>query len=167
MKLFIKLAILVLILGIAGPFFLKGPDGKPYLDFREFVPNLSGIKRTAQNVVGDLQDVANDVSGSDSPNTFGKTKVYKWQDEQGNWQYSDRPPTNGAESETLLINPNVNLTEGTPIPEVIEEEPAEQAPQIDVPLPLTISPDKVDKLKQDAQKVQDLMNERSKTLESL
>mgnify|MGYP006134826179 FL=1 len=37
----IKVMVFIVILACAGPFFIKGPDGKPLLTIDEFVADLS------------------------------------------------------------------------------------------------------------------------------
>ena len=69
MKLFSKLMLLLLVVGIAGLFFLKKPNGSPWLDWRDFIPNqvTQALKKPAPT-------------------------LYRWQDEKGQWQYGDTPP---------------------------------------------------------------------------
>ena len=37
------------------------------------------------------------------------TTVYKWQDEQGNWQITDEPPPDGVEYERLEYHSDTNV----------------------------------------------------------
>jgi hypothetical protein len=37
------------------------------------------------------------------------TVLYKWQDTQGNWQFTDRPPAAGIAYETLRLRHDVNV----------------------------------------------------------
>lgn len=174
MKLFIKFLLFVLVLGLAGPFFLRSPNGEPYLDYREFVPSVSSIKEKANGII-------NTASGSSSDNlppneeiqtSDGKVQVYRWQDENGVWQYSDRPPT-GIDRQTISVNTNENILPSQSIAEETENEVeeaqdnSEEGADIALPLPLTVPVNQVPQLIEDAKEIQELMNQRSEILESI
>ncbi len=38
------------------------------------------------------------------------TRVYKWQDQNGEWQMTDQPPPGGVKYETLIYSSNTNVT---------------------------------------------------------
>ena len=78
MNLFVKLMMLGLVLAVAGPLFITGPDGKPLMDIKFFAPDTGNLSSSP--------DAFTDALGAD------KTKVYKWRDENGIWQISDQPP---------------------------------------------------------------------------
>lgn len=44
-----------------------------------------------------------------------KTKVYKWQDENGQWQITDRPPTGGIQYENLEYSSDINIVPSIPL----------------------------------------------------
>ncbi|MGH1372047.1 MAG: hypothetical protein ACRBBW_08435 [Cellvibrionaceae bacterium] len=163
MRLMIKFFIFILVLGLGAPFILKKPDGTPLMDARELIPDVTAwstdiggwwnrIKRKAPEVTGDI------ISGEE-------TTVYRWQAPDGSWQFSDTPPVQG-EAEKITVDPNANLIEG--LPEKVEPEPEQsQQPGVDLPLPMTISPDQLKKLKQDAENIQNLMNDRAQQMDNL
>ncbi len=47
------------------------------------------------------------------------TQLYKWQDADGVWQVSDRPPPQGTPFETLELRSDVNIL---PVPEALEDK---------------------------------------------
>lgn len=171
MKLFIKFLIFVLILGLVGPFILRTPEGEPYLDYRDFIPSFSSLKSKTQGVWNNIDNPLADDSDNDAESAAGNVRVYKWQDENGVWQYSDVPPT-GMNRETVYINTRENIVPGAPPPqenaEEVEEtaDEAEDGPDIAVPLPLTVPVSEVPTLIQDAKNVQELMNKRNEILDS-
>jgi len=85
----IKAMIVVLLAAFAGLFFLTGPNGEPILS---------------------LDDLKPDVPELDS-NT-GTTKVYKWQDENGVWQFSNQPIDEG-QGEVLELDGIINTMPAT------------------------------------------------------
>ena len=68
----IKAIILVLIAAFAGLFFIKGPNGEPFMTLEDLKPSVPEVKTT-----------------------IAPTKVYKWQDENGVWQFSNQPRDEG------------------------------------------------------------------------
>ena len=167
MKLFVRLMIFIVVLGLAGPFIMKGPDGRPLMT----VDDLGGgglswdsLSYKAKALWADLTGSVSNVTDTQSEQS---TTVYKWRDSEGNWQFSDRPNPTGS-SETVVVDANVNIIKSTPVPERKKETSSDaQSPQIGVPLPMTIAPDKVSKLMKDAKQVQELMNKRNEALEGL
>lgn len=166
-------------LGLAGPFIMRGPDGQPLMDYRDFFPSMSSIKASTQrwwnNIGAQLSkngDSINSVgenSNTTGIDTWGKTRVYQWQNEEGVWQYSDQPPEN-TESEVIWLNPNENVVLGgsSPVNEVADEEDSDaKDPGFELPLPLTVSPSEVPTLIEDAKKVKELLETRNEMLESV
>ncbi len=165
--------IFILVLGLAGPFIMKGPDGRPLMTWQDLMPDFSSMKRKASGVLSDVNETVGGLSGSSSesenPGDFGKTRVYRWQDANGNWQYSDTPPPSQS-AETLLINPDVNIVQSTELPKDPEPEEKEtdaKGSGIGVPLPMTVSPGEARQLIEDAKGINDLMQKRQETLDAI
>ncbi len=66
----IKVMILLLVVAFAGLFFVKGPGGEPILTLEDLTPDLGAVE---------------------PEQTSEPAKVYKWQDENGVWQFSNQP----------------------------------------------------------------------------
>ena len=152
MKIMIKLLVLALVGAIVAPMILKGPDGRPLMSWEDFfsVPD---------STVGLSKPIS---KSSDL------TTVYKWQDEEGQWHFSDKPMGKG-EHETLKYNPNANIIQSLKKPE--EESNAVVTPKLKTPeissgpslttVPLTEVPELMDQAKQ----YQQLIDQRNQTLE--
>jgi hypothetical protein len=153
MKLIIKFFSFLLVLGLAGLFVIKKPDGTPWLSLDDFIPNIS---------VGSVKD---SLPGSST------VDVYRWKDAEGNWQYSDTPPAN-LQTEQLTINTEGNK-DIAPLPPEITV--AESKPKSGKALlikdssvsPTTVPVDQIPKLINDAENIQKLMNDRQKQLEAI
>lgn len=52
-----------------------------------------------------------------------KTRVYKWVDEHGVVNYSQEPPPANLQGQTLEVDSNVNIIQGTPLPEPSDDSP--------------------------------------------
>lgn len=161
MGLIVKFFSFLLVLGFAGLFVLKKPDGTPWLSLDDFTPDTSSIKRSINDAIPD-QVVGG--SGGDS------VSVYKWQDAEGNWQFSDQPPT-GVAAKQVLVNTDVNrdLAPLPPAPRIADSSSEKKGKAFLIKdsgiSPTTISPDKIGKLVDDANNVQNLVNDRQKQLD--
>lgn len=168
MKWIIKLLSLILVVGVTGLFILKRPDGKPWLTLEEFGFDIALVGKTFQSLLSSLsQQSETALSGNDhQPKTI---MVYKWRDVEGNWQYSDKPPTDRDELvvETLKINSNTNIVPARKTSELVEKKPSNsvELEQDKVPLPLSASPAQIKELVEETKKVQQLSNQRQELLD--
>lgn len=96
---------LILVLGVGGLFFLKSPNGTPWLSIDDLKPKHVTLDLPpSQSVTKSLKDSIDDLVSStvkfserngaknstDRPSE--KIFVYRWQDEQGAWHFSDSLP---------------------------------------------------------------------------
>jgi hypothetical protein len=88
-----KLLLVVVIVALAVPLFIKGPDGKPIMDFSDWLPSAPDVLETAV-----------------------PTEYFRYRDSSGNWQYTDRPPA-GVEYEMVEVNTSLNNMDATPLPQ--------------------------------------------------
>ena len=165
MKLFVRLMGLVLVLALAGPFILQGPDGKPLMEMADVT---SGIAKQWRAMTTNLQRSA----GNDDA---GKVEVHRWRDANGQWHYSDGDGA-APDAEVLLVDPNVNVMDAPPRRAAPADEgdtqaapraaPADSARSAidDIPLPLTISPGQVKQVVDDARSVESVLEKREQQL---
>ncbi len=156
MKLFVKLMALVLVLALAGPFFLKGPDGKPLMEIDSV---LAGIRNQWNRLVA---DTGRSVGIEDA----GKVEVHRWQDEDGNWHFSDEANPQG-ESEVIEVDPYASRMDPF-VPRPTDDDKAEAADEssgIGVPLPLSVSPGEARQLLEDTAKVKEDLENRTQELD--
>ena len=162
MSLIIKLFAFLLVLGLAGLFVLKDPNGQPFLNAKDFIPDTNSISASVEQVLPEK------ISGSDS------ATVYRWQDANGNWQFSDKPPAN-ITAEELIVETHLNSDIAPPAPASRPAQPSTNSGRAifigdsNKPKPgigTTTSPENIKQLIDDANNVQGLMDERSKQLEN-
>ena len=160
MKLLVKLTIVVLIIGMLLPFtILKGPDGKPLMS----ISDLKFPKFSTPNLP-ELPDLG---GKNDSASVNGNDVIYKWTDAEGNLQFSSSPPPEGTEYTAKGYDPNTNLIQALEIPvEEVELESEEADPKKGTN-PLddiggVYSPEKIEKLFDDAKNIEKLLNDRLK-----
>ncbi len=101
------------------------------------------------------------------------SRVYKWQDADGIWQYSDAPPPEGVAVETLSVSNQTNIIQSVAVPAEQPASPREQiseksrqrleeAEQQDL-----LSLDRAKNIMDEAKAVQELMNTRNQQLNNL
>ncbi len=103
MKLFIKLMLFIVVVALAAPFIIKGPNGRPLMSLdRLHTPNvkLPDFGKAAEVLKADL---------GASGNTPAKVaSVFKWQDEKGVWHFSDNEEE-GHGARKITMDPNANV----------------------------------------------------------
>lgn len=129
-KLFVKLMMLVVVLALAGPFFLHGPDGRPLLTLDDLklpkfdLPALPAAAPADGKPTADPQQWIqwSDRSGSTTLNPDRLTReqlaildikaqdniFYRWQDANGVWQFSTLPNRNTLNL-VVRTDPNANV----------------------------------------------------------
>lgn len=159
MKLFVKVMIAVLFIAMLLPFtILRGPDGNTLMSFSDFkLPNFS------------LPDMPKMPSGGSISSQLdsGKDIFYQWHDAQGNVQFTTEPPPQGVEYTVKGYDPNTNVIQAIELPpeESPEAEPAaeeKKAEETGNPY----SPERIEKLLEDAKNVEQLLNQRLKDQEA-
>ena len=160
MKLFIKFMCFLAVLALIGPFILKTPDGRPLLSLHQVLPDMAFRMPSLpswESIPDELGEHA------------GETKVYRWTAGDGSLQFSNMEPEN-TEYEVVWIDPDTNLIQSlsanTP---TLSQLPAQDSQESTInPFPvLSISPEQLEKLHEDVKNVQNLMDERNKSLENL
>jgi len=84
----IKVMILILIILFVGLFFVKGPSGQPVLKAVDFIPDLPAFDGTPA----------------------GTTQLYRWQDEHGQWHYSEEATES---TEAVVVEDDASVTRFT------------------------------------------------------
>lgn len=153
MSLFNKLLLLALVLALASPFILKKPDGTPILEISEF---LKPAKNIGQSVMP----------------TAAPKSLYRWQDEKGNWQYSDHPPEN-AQAQMIQVEDKINSMKTIDLPEGYQDKPKsndrfDPTDGQGSSLPLTTAPlEKVPEMLDQIKGFQESLDNRQQQLDSI
>lgn len=174
MRLFARLMALLLVAALAGPFFLRGPDGgrlATWGDVRNWFGHagremriwLSDTSRDVRSGVDSAQRKAGQLVGDDG---VGRTAVYRWRDEGGGWHFSDEKPE-GVASELIYVDGNANLFAAPEIRKSrdgreMQETPGSPTDSAEVPLPspLSVPPASVPELIEDAYEARKLLEDR-------
>lgn len=154
MKIFTKLLLLALVAGLAAPFFLKGPNGQPLLNYKDFIPTPDSIMN--------------------SVTPKAEIKMYKWKDAKGHWQFGDNPPEGVAANE-MHVKTQINSMKTIELPDGFKDNintEEDTNPRFD-PLssgasPLSTAPiEKVPEMLDQIEGFQQKLDDRAKTLDSL
>lgn len=144
MKLKIGMMLVILVVAMAAPYFIKGRDGKPLMAFGPEQPiDILSSEKTRQQYM-------------------------KWQDENGLWHFGDDVPE-GVVAQTVNVDTAANVIRSVKLPEKEseEKEKTDKGNIPGVPLPMTVQPEQISQMMDDAANVQQLMNDRTKQLDNL
>lgn len=145
----IKLMVFIVILACAGLFFIKEPDGKPLLTIDELMADLSPA-----NLIPDA------VKSAAEPSAPALTKVYRWQDENGVWQFSDNP-NDAPGAEVMELDGKINTIES-----VAPQPPATKSPTA-IPGVATVSPGQAAELMDTVNNLQETIDQRKADMDVL
>ena len=112
MKLYYKLLLFVLVAAIAAPFVLRDRDGRPLMSVHDLripeisLPNTSRLKDVVRATTDSVETASNAVHGTTGTTTH--TKIYKWQDEEGGWHFSNSAPDERGATE-VAVDTSVNI----------------------------------------------------------
>jgi|GEM_PF-6810193 len=114
-KFFYRAVVLCLLAMLVSPFFVKTPEGKPIMtldDMFSFDPMLlkQRYRSTINTFFGwNAKNITNQDETLDKEKLPSDvTKFYKWQDENGDWHFSD-VKSDSFKAEAIRINHNRNI----------------------------------------------------------
>lgn len=155
MKLFSRLLALIVIAALAGPFFIKGPNGEPLWRVDTLWAQAKFQWRRLSGNVVDALPVDQNV------------EVYRWRNANGQWQFAAEAPP-GIEADVLNIDPATNVISLGPLPAepevevTLESAEAPPEPSRGVgPLP---DPDATRQLLEDVRAIQGKVDARDQKL---
>lgn len=138
----IKIMILALVVAFVGLFFITGPDGEPIMTVDEFLsPPPMG------NVAPDP----------------GPTQVYRYQDENGVWHFSDEP-VEGQDATAMELSGDINTMDAFKVPESSGSQPKMSAKLPDIGLPTSVNMGEMTEAMDDMQQAIEQRNEALKDI---
>jgi len=150
----IKAMIFILLAAFAGLFFVAGPNGEPILALDDLKPDSPRLESS---------------SGTSAGTSAGTTKVYKWQDENGVWQFSNQPVDEG-QGEVLELDGNINTMPATDT-SILNSKRASSGPRssvMSIPAGLTTVPgDKVQEMMNTVNNLQQSVDDRKADMDKM
>ena len=158
MRFFVKLLIVAIVIAVMLPFtFLKGKDGRPLMSLDQLKGPDLAMPKLPSGITTPLT----------TPGSGGKDVVYKWKDAAGVTQFSSTPPPAGTEYTSKGYDPDLNLIQSV---KVKREEPEKEVSPLTKKKPADMgnpySPEKIEKLFDDANNIEKLLNNRMKQQEA-
>jgi len=103
-KLYYRVLLTIVVLACVMPFVIKGGDGRPLLQVSEL--KMPALAVPGKEAIGQLADKLDQDAKSDRQGDA--VTVYRWQDDQGIWHFSDAANSTGAR-ETMQVSVNKNV----------------------------------------------------------
>lgn len=171
-KLYYKLLLFAVVAAVAAPFIIRDPDGRPLMSVDQLkmprlaTPDLPDVGR----LVGQAKDGLRLGEDRDQRRT---TTVFKWRDADGVWHFSDEAVAGGAPVEPVELDPDANLVRHEPPKEqrVPSASGSSSGPEPGAPpsggLPLTRTPELVERARQVDQLLTDRHTRQQRALDQL
>jgi hypothetical protein len=165
--------VIIVILGGAGLFFVKDPNGKPFLTIDDFTKDFT--MDLAEDFPVDFANSTTTLLREKlQPEASGAvTRIYKWKDKDGVWQFSNSPEDKEG-SVLIEINGQTNIIQAfIPPPSsdrvnqggmVWDEQVSESDP---IPGVMTVSPEQAAEMMETVKNLQSTMDQRKATLDAL
>lgn len=156
--------------------FLPGPTGKPIIAWSDYLPSQKTQDTVSEWVGIEELPRLSDFTSSSSSASKTKTTVHKWQDENGQWHFSERAPMN-QKSQSMQVSNAVNSMPAPPkVGTAGHSNSNNSSSGLRNTQPPTVQPGldtsslpygNVKKLIDEAKNLQNLADERAKTLNGL
>lgn len=146
-RVLLKFMMLLLVAAFVGLFFVKGPGGEPVLSVDDFTP--------------ELPDVESEAPGQPE-------KVYRWQDENGVWQFSNQPQDAviaDALGETVEYDGNINTIPAIQAPPASAS--SSKSPTSQLSIPTTVSGEQAQQMMDTVNNLQQTVDERKAEMDRL
>jgi hypothetical protein len=161
LKYFLGSMIALVILACIIPFFLKGPGDTPLITPDQI--KLPDIKLPGRKPVDTHANGPHSKAG-----TPQKATIYRWQDKDGAWHYTDYPNPDGPSQVIHITVDPPSKNEDKPTLEEIHKQVVgdKKAIHQELPFPYSLSEDAA-KLKEEAQKLKKELAEKYEELSGL
>jgi len=156
-----------MLVSIASLFIIKRPDGQPYLSIEAILDKVEGDTHSLLNESKRQLDKAvnyAEQAASNDSNAAKQPAIYKWQDENGNWIYSDKPNPRGDSQMHLLDPSKVNIMAAEDTSILYQSNQKAQSESLKVN---AMNPQDVKALIKDTKNIQKLMDDRQKQLDAV
>tara|TARA_R110000822_G_scaffold8688_6_gene34085 strand:+ start:639 stop:1142 length:504 start_codon:yes stop_codon:yes gene_type:complete len=164
MKYFTYLAVSVMIIAVISLFYLKKPNGETWLSTSVVINESQQIKDKIISFTSNTFEQAVS-SVSNTPSTT-RSKIFKWQDQQGQWHFSDTPHPNGKSVEVKLDPKDINVVVAQDTA-ILSGSSKSSAVNSTSATPTVYDPVSIKKVFDDAEKAKQKLEQRTKQLNDL
>jgi hypothetical protein len=174
MKYVTYLAISIMIIAIISLFYIKKPDGQPWLSSSSITYDSTQLKNTMivfstktldQSVQG-IKKVTDKVTSRLSSESLFNGKIYKWQDERGQWVFSDTPNPHGQSVEVRFDPKKITVIPAQNTSNLGINTPTSDK-TVTAESPTIFNPGSIKKLFEDTENVKEKLEKRNKEINNL
>ena len=166
----LKVMVVLMIAAFVGMFFIDGPNGERIMTLEDFIPE---VPQSLDEVLDEALNERRPSSADLRPSA--PAKVYKWKDENGIWQFSNREEDSmdnaGNDVEMMELDGDINIMPAVDIPPVQtgnQNKTAKKADFSALPSGLTtVSPDKISEMMDTVNNLQDTVDQRKEDLDKI
>ena len=156
----IKLMIVMLIVACVAPMFLKDPNGEPLMTLEDWTIDLPAM--ISNLLSGDAPEATVAPDGTAAQDLV----VYKWQDEEGQWHFSNTP-NDMATAEVMELS-QVNIMEAYVPPSAAPEQAGPgETPEGQAAEPMSATPGQVKEMMETVTNLQETIDQRKADMDSL
>ncbi len=171
LRLIIKMLVVVVIVSLALLYYLPLMNGKPpFYGISQMLSNISSrLRDSSQAVSSKISNTIPDMPASTQPTASKPVTIYRWQDTQGQWHFSNTPPGHGQPYEIQRIDPATNLVQSVPLSQAkpVDGGQPESQPQAGEPGSNPYSARSIKNLMDKSNAIRDQMNSRNAQLDQL
>ncbi|WP_019528459.1 hypothetical protein [Dasania marina] len=85
---YIRIFLPLIVLGFIVPMIMPGQNGKPIMSPRDWLPDEKTLDKITESV-SKVANTTSEIAGGRPVFQSTKKQLYKWQDKEGNWQFTD------------------------------------------------------------------------------
>lgn len=153
----VKLLVIIVVVAGVALFLVKGHDGKPFLTIDNFAFILSPEKILPRQF--------------QSEEPADVTKIYRWKDADGIWQFSNSPDDKEG-AELVEIDSRINIiqaysTQATTPPAAKEVSAGESGTPTAIPGVMTVSPEQAAEMMETVKNLQATLAQRKADLDAI
>jgi hypothetical protein len=166
----IKLLLPLIMLVFVVPMIMPGPNGKPVMSFKDWLPNSASVERVRTSLLSWWHRISNVVEQNTGLDVAPEpAQFFKWQDANGTWHFTNRADMASKDAQRQALPTATNTMAPPPVVERERDHDSEPSPKasMPVPLPTTIPVDKIPQLIDDAKKLQKISQERATQIDDL
>ncbi|MEJ6474959.1 DUF4124 domain-containing protein [Pseudoalteromonas piscicida] len=163
------LMIMIMLVAVACLFVLKRPDGKPWLSTDAITESVeqstAKLKQHSTNAFEQVKSHTQQLVTNEGQEVKESVKVYRWQDENGQWHYSDKPNPAGHSQAYQIDEDKITVVAAEDTSILTRKSSQEPSKTTSTALPTALNPAAVKQVMDDAKNVQKLMDERAKKID--
>lgn len=144
-----KLLILMLLVACVAPLVIPGPDGDPIMTLDDWKPTIP----TSVDEAGSQL-----LSTGKRAIPSGQKAVYRWQDENGSWHFSDEAPP-GQDAQPIEIS-EANLMQATKLPPKQPQSSSDSVSPFSRIPGMTVTPKQLKETMEDLDQLNDKIEKR-------